>query len=172
MNRQQKQAVIADFKVKINGAKSVFIVDYKGLTVSQLQDFRKQLRSAGSTFKITKARLIKIAAQNYVDSDDFAKDLKGQIGLVFTDGEVSPVAGKIVDFAKDNETFKIISGVHESKILTKDEIVFFASLPTKDVLFARLAGALISPMAKLAYVLKEMGNAEGSKSAGEATAEN
>ena len=172
MNRQEKQAVIADFKDKMNGAKSVFIVDYKGLTVSQLQDFRKQLRSAGGTFKITKARLIKIAAQDYVDAEDFSKGLRGQIGLVFTDGEISPVAGKIVNFAKDNESFKVISGMHESKVLTRDEIVFFASMPTKDVLFARLAGALISPMAKLAWVLKEMSDAKESKSAGEATAEN
>ena len=62
--------------------------------------------------------------------------------------------------------------VIDQKVITKDEIIFYASMPTRDVLYARLAGALISPMAKLAWVLKEMSEAQKSKSAGESAAEN
>ncbi|HBS48371.1 TPA: 50S ribosomal protein L10 [Candidatus Dependentiae bacterium] len=154
MNRQQKQAAVGDFKEKLQHSKAVFIVDYKGLTVSQLQDLRKKLRATNSSFKITKARLMKIASEGCVNSDDFRSDLKGQIGLVFAQEDVPPVAGSIVNFAKDNESLRVIAGIFEDKFISKQEINFLAALPAKDVLYARLAGVLISPMAKLAYVLK------------------
>jgi len=157
MNRQQKEATVADFKERLNSSTAVFLVNYKGLNVSQLQDFRKQLKENQGLFKITKARLMKIATKDLEGYGEFEKQLKGQVGLVFALDEAPPVAKKIVTFSKKNESLELLSGLFESSLITKEEIVSLSSIPGKEELFARLAGALTSPLVNLSGVLKEVG---------------
>lgn len=157
MNRQQKEAVVVDFKERLNSSKTVFLVNYKGLSVNQLRNFRKQLRKTQGTFKVAKARLMKIAARDAAISSEFGDQFKGQVGLVFVSNEAPPVAKEIVNFAKENERLEVISGLFESNLITKEEVISLSSIPAKDLLFARLAGALMGPLVNLSGVLKEVG---------------
>ena len=156
MNRQQKEAIVQSFNSQLNEAKASFLVGYKGLTVAQLHDLRGQLRKVDGTFRVTKARLMKIAAQDIDGIDGFKDAFKDQVGLVFVNGEVPAVAKTLVKFAKGNEKLDIVSGFFESKTMTKDQVGYLASLPSKDVLLAQLAGTLQAPVRNFAVLLNQM----------------
>lgn len=156
MNRQQKETVIKDINSQFNGAKASFLVAYKGLSVAQLHDLRKQLHKVEGAFKVSKARLMKIAAKDIAGMDEYKNLFKNQIGLVFVKNEVPSVAKTIVEFEKNNEQFSIISGFFESKVMAKAEIETIASLPSRDVLLAILAGTIQAPIACLARALNKI----------------
>ncbi|MBU1007535.1 50S ribosomal protein L10 [Candidatus Dependentiae bacterium] len=153
MNRQQKEAVVADFKEMLSSAEATFLVRYRGLSVADMFSLRTALRGSGGKLKITKARLMKIATQGIDGIEPFKDDFKDQIGLVFALDQPSPVAKQLVEFAKGRDALQIVSGFFESKVLTKEEVEFFASIPSREVLLAQLAGTLQAPVASFASVL-------------------
>jgi len=110
MNRQEKELVVADVRQKFGSAQAAFLVNYKGLPVHLMQALRKQIREADGSFKVTKARLMKIAAQDIPGSQDFSLNFKDQVGLVFVNNEVTVVAKKVVEFAKEHDALKIVAG--------------------------------------------------------------
>ncbi len=156
MNRQQKEAAVTDFRSLFSGAKAAFLVGYKGLTVSQMQALRRDLRSVDSLLKITKARLMKIAAKDVEGIDGFVDQFKDQVGLVFSNNEVPPTAKKLVEFTKNGVPLTILAGFFESKVLSGNEIDFLASLPAKDVLLAQVVGTIQAPISGLARLLNMM----------------
>lgn len=153
MNRQQKEEIVADFKDMLSKAEASFVVNYRGLEVSDISGLRGMLRKNGGTLKVTKARLMKIAAEGIDGIEPFKENFKDQIGLVFAFEEVAPVAKCLVDFSKDHDALQIVSGFCESKMLSSQDVDFFASLPSRDVLIGQLAGALQAPITNLARVL-------------------
>lgn len=153
MNRQQKEAVVAEFKDLFSKSAASFVVNYRGLSVQDVSSLRGMLRESGGNLKVTKARLMKIAAEGIEGIDSFREDFKDQIGIVFALEDVPAVAKNLVEFSKDHKSLDIISGFFESKQMSKEEIAFFASLPSKDVLLAQLARGLMAPITNLARVL-------------------
>jgi len=153
MNRQQKEAVVDNFKNLFTNSKATFLVNYKGLSVSQMQTLRNNLRNAGGALKVTKARLMKIAANEIEGISEFKGNFKNQVGLVFVKNEVPDVAKQLVDFSKQDKTLKIVSGFFESKVLTKEEITFLASIPPRDVLLSQLVGTLQGPISSFVRLL-------------------
>jgi len=156
MNRQQKEAVVSDLKELFQNNQATFLVGYQGLTVAKLQTLRKDIRNFGGKFKVTKARLMRIAAEGTQNTEDFRKDFKNQVGLVFVKEEVPSVAKKLVDFAKENELLSVISGFFESRFISKKEIEGLAAIPPKDVLLAQLMGTLQAPTCALVRVLNAL----------------
>jgi len=167
MNRQQKEAIVEEFNNMFAQSKASFLVDYKGLSVQGMISLRKSLRERGGKLRVTKARLMKIAADGIDGIGDFKDTFKDQVGMIFVSEDVAPVAKVIVDFSKDNDSLKVVSGFFESKYLSEDQVKFLASLPPREVLVAQLAGTLQAPIsglarslnmlvAKLAYALKEV----------------
>ncbi len=156
MNRQQKETAIADFREMFSKAQATFLVNYTGVTVASMQSLRRGLRENNAIFKVTKARLMKIAANDIDGIEDFRENLKNQVGLIFALGEVTVVAKKLVDFSKGSERFKIVSGFFESKVITDGQIKSLASLPSREVLLGMVAGALQAPIAGFANVLRMM----------------
>ena len=156
MNRQQKEAVVTDFKKMFDQSQASFLVNYKGLNVKDLSSLRQSLRENGGKLKITKARLMKIAAGDAEGVDSFKESFKDQVGMVFASQEVPAVAKQLVSFAKDHAALEIVSCFFESKVLSGAEIEFLASLPSKDVMLGRLAGTLQAPIAGFARVLSSV----------------
>jgi len=156
MNRQQKEAVVSEFKDLLTTTKATFLVGYKGLTVKNLETLRRDLRGNGGVFKITKARLMKIAAQNIEGINNFQTNFKDQVGLVFVKDEVPTIAKTLVEFSKENEQLNVISAFFESKVMSKPEIDFLASLPTKEILLSQVVGSLQAPATRLARILHTM----------------
>lgn len=152
MNRQEKELVIKSLKNEFAQSNAAFLVGVKGLTVADLQKLRKDLRSNGGSLKITKARLMRIAAEND-GSQDLNPFFKDQVGLVFSKNEPSSVAKVLYNFSKTKEALKLIAGVVESQLYDKQLLAEFAQLPSKEVLLAQLCGTLKAPIVKLAVVL-------------------
>lgn len=153
MNRQQKEAAISEVKEMLTTANALFIVNYQGLSVKGMLALRKSLREKGGKLKVAKARLMKRAAEGIKGIDPFRDSFKEQVGIVFAFEEPSPVAKKLVDFAKDHELLKIVSGFYESGVLTREQVEAFAAIPSKEVLLGQLAGLLQSPVAGFARQL-------------------
>lgn len=157
MNRQQKEAAVANFKKLFIESQAAFLVKYQGLNVEQMQTLRKNLREINGTFKVTKARLMKVAAQDIVDEvggiSDFQENFHDQIGIAFTKADVSEFAKRLVKFSEANKVVEIILGLYESKLLTTHDIKTLASLPSKEVLIAMVARTLQEPIAQFARVL-------------------
>lgn len=153
MNRHEKELAVSEIKDLFSKSQAVFLVNYRGLTVSNIQSLRKNLRECGGKFKVAKARLMKIATKDVANIDDFKLNLKDQIGLIFVPNEAFSVAKRIVDFSKENQSLKLLSGVFESKVLSLAEISVIASLPPKDVLLSIVIGTIQAPMSALARVV-------------------
>ena len=156
MNREQKAAVVASLKDSFAQSNASFIVKYPGMTVEQLQKLRNDLRSQGATLKVTKARLMKVAAQDNPDGEVMLPYYKDQIGLVFANQEAPSVAKVLKDFAKENEALTVIAGSLDQALLTESDVLKIASLPSKEILLAQVCGTLNAPITGLARALTMM----------------
>jgi len=158
MNRQEKEKVVTVFSDLFKQTKATFLINYRGLDVQLMQDLRKSLREEESVLKVTKARLMKLAAQNVKQDVEgvelFQEDFKEQVGLVFAKNDVPPVAKKLVDFAKENEQLSVLTALFESKVMSREEVLVLASLPSRDVLLATLVMAMQGPVMQLARSLQ------------------
>lgn len=153
MNRQQKEVVVQDFKKLLTESKATFLVGYRGLTVAQIQDLRRRLRDKDAILKITKARLMKIAAEGIEGIDSFAQQFENQVGLVFAKDEVPAVAKQLVEYFKKEGFLDIKSGFFESRVLEKQKVDFLASIPPRDILLAQVVGTVQAPLSGLARLL-------------------
>ncbi len=153
---EQKKQVVSDITEKLRNAKSVVLVEYKGLTVEKVTELRNKCRESGVEYKVYKNTLMRLAFEE-LGYKDITTSLEGPnaIAMSFED-EVS--AAKITnDFAKtSNDTLVIKAGIAEGKIMNADEIKALASVPSRDILLAQLAGVLQGNIRNLAYLLDQV----------------
>jgi large subunit ribosomal protein L10 len=153
MNRQQKADVIATLKGNFEQSSASFIVGFQGLTVAQLQKLRGNLRKNGGSLKVTKARLMKRAAEGIQGAETLVPHFKNQIGIVFTSGETPAVAKVLHDFSKENQALTVIAGYLDAEFLDSNSVVRIASLPSREVLLAQVCGTIKAPLANSVNVL-------------------
>ncbi len=153
MNRQQKEHEVGELKQLLHDAKATFLVQYQGLNVPQVFALRSKLRGDNGVFRVSKARLMKIAANDSFN-ESFMSQFKGQVALVFALEDVPAVAKKIVEFSKEHDALKVVSGYFESKALSRDEVIYLASIPSREVLLAQLCGVMQAPLVGFARVLQ------------------
>lgn len=160
MNRQEKQSVIESLKQDFAQSKGSFLVAVQGMTVSQIQNLRKGLREQGGTLKIAKNTLMKIATQDNTEAKELAPYFKEQVGIVFYAQESTSVAKVLHTTAQGNEKLKLVAGIVDARLVDKNTIVMLASLPSKEVLIARICGALKAPASRIAYVMQQRSQEE------------
>lgn len=143
----QKSSLVSELQELLKNAKSVAVVDYKGLKVTQATELRRLIRQAGGHIVVTKNTLFKIA----VGQTDLKLD--GPSAFVFSNTDEVSAIKVVADFAKKNNlpTFKM--GILEGKNLSAAEITQLASLPDKPTLIAKTVTGLKSPIFKLVYNL-------------------
>lgn len=156
MNREEKSQEISALKQQFTDSPGSIIVGYKGLSVNQLQKLRRGIRQNGGNFKVAKARLMRIAAENIESAQPLLPYFKDQVGIVFYEGQVPSVLKFLHTFSKENESFKLVAGSLESKLVEAPVLVQLANLPAREVLLARLCGVLKAPISKLAFVLQQI----------------
>lgn len=149
MNRQQKEDVVKQLKDDFCGSQALFVVDYRGLSVTQMQGLRKELRAKGGSLKVAKIRLMKRAAADQDSAELLIPYLKDQLALVFSKEEAPAVAKVLYDFSKDNEQLRLIAGTLDSELLTQEQITTIAKLPSREILLASVLGSLEAPTAQL-----------------------
>jgi large subunit ribosomal protein L10 len=125
------------------------LTEYRGLTVAQLSELRGSLKG-NATFTVTKNTLAKVAATNAGVGDQVSQLLSGPSAIAFVDGDVAQAAKGLLDFAKANPLLVIKGGVLDGKALTAAEVGKLADLEPRDVLLAKLAGAMKASMANAA----------------------
>ena len=149
MANAEKTAVIDELTGKFNESSGAVLTEYRGLTVAQLSELRGNLRG-NATFTVTKNTLAKVAATNAGVGDAIAPMLIGPSAIAFVEGDVAQAAKGLLDFAKANPLLVIKGGVLDGKALTAAEIGKLADLEPRDVLLAKLAGAMKASMSNAA----------------------
>jgi large subunit ribosomal protein L10 len=150
---EQKQHIVDEITTKLNASVSTIIVDYRGLSVAELTELRKQLREAGVEFKVYKNSMTRRAA-------DAAKlaglnaSLTGPNAIAFSTEDVIAPAKILNDFAKKHEALELKAGVIEGNIATVDEIQALAAIPSREGLLSMLLSVLQAPIRNLALVTK------------------
>ena len=150
---ETKQQVVTEIADKLRASKSTIVVDYRGLTVSEATELRKQLREAGVEFKVYKNSLTRRAAES-AEMAELNEFLTGQNAIAFSNEDVVAPAKVLNDFAKDHEALEIKAGVIEGKLVTLDEVKAIATLPSREGLLSMLLSVLQAPIRNLALATK------------------
>ncbi|MEW6456223.1 MAG: 50S ribosomal protein L10 [Acidobacteriota bacterium] len=146
MNRAQKEIVVNKIKEKFSASKSVFFIDFKGLSVKKMSGMRRKFKENSSELKIVRNRLTKIALKNYYDDIIDTNVLRETTGLIFSyEDEVSP-AKLLIDFKKDNKNLKIKGALIEGKFFNSEEVDAISNLPPRNLLKAQLFSYIIYPL--------------------------
>ncbi len=158
ITRKKKEQLVASYVDKLSRSKAIFLTDYRGLTVSDMEALRARVREVGGGYSIVKNTLIARALQSAGMS--LPEDLlKGPIAIGFAYEEVPPVAKALTDFAKETGILQVKGGLVEDKVLTPREVISLANLPPREVVLAQLLGLIQQPGNRVAGVI----NAAGSK---------
>ena len=163
-----KQPIVKEIAEHLDGATAAVLVDYRGLTVDQDTQLRKQMREAGIVYKVYKNRMIKIAIQDTVFAE-LEKDLDGPTAIAIAKDDATAPARIISKFAKTSENLQFKSGVVEGTYFDAAGISAVANIPGREELLSRLLGSLQSPITNLARVLNQI--AENGGAPAEAAAE-
>ena len=152
----EKQAAVAALTEKIQNSGAGVIVDYKGITVAQDTELRKQFREAGVEYSVVKNTLTNFATKNC--GYDFSEVLNGTTAMASTTGDPIAPARIVCDFAKKNKlkTLAIKGGVVEGSVLSADQLNGFGELPSKNALVASVLGTFLAPISSLAFVLDQI----------------
>ena len=155
MNKTQKQELIADWRNQWEQAGLVVIVRQIGLTVSEMTDLRRKMRTENASFRIVKNTLAKRAISG-TGLEDLASSFTGPIGVAFSKDPIA--AAKVVEkFASTNDKVKILAGYMNGQILNESNVKSLAKLPSLDEQRSILIGILNAPATKIARLLKEPG---------------
>lgn len=146
-----KKAVVAEIADKMKEAQSTVVVEYRGLTVAEVTQLRRDLRAEGVDFKVYKNSLAQRAAQD-AGAADLVKDLVGPNAIAFGTDAVAP-ARVLAKFAKTHEALVLKSGIVEGKVVPTETIQKLSSLPNREGMISMFMGCLQSPVRKFACAL-------------------
>ena len=155
MARADKVTAVAELTGRLRNSDSVVLTEYRGLTVSQLSQLRGSL-GEHATFSVVKNTLTKIAISEAGLEAELASLLTGPSAIAFVEGDVVEAAKGLRDFSKDNPALVIKGGVLDGKAITPDEITRIADLEPREVLLAKLAGAMTASMSRAAAVFNAL----------------
>ena len=154
MARADKQAAVAEIAEEFSGSVGAVLTEYRGLTVKELKDLRRSL-GANADYAVVKNTLAKIAAKN-VGIESFDDLLTGPTAIAFIKGDVVEAAKGLRDFAKANPNLVIKGGVYEGKALDAAEVAKLADLESREVLLAKMAGAMTASLSQALYVFNAL----------------
>ena len=147
---EDKKAIVAELKETLNEAQLTAVIDFKGLTVSEISDLRNRLRSAGATCKVTKNTLMRIAVDGDQNWQPLTEFLSDSSAFLLVKDDISGAIKAYQDFQKATKKTQLRGGVMEGQALREADIKAITELPSKEELMARLAGALNAVPTRLA----------------------
>ncbi len=154
MARPEKVEQVELLTEKLQKAKAAVLTDYRGLTVSQLQDLRGRLRAQDVEYRVVKNTLARRAAVE-AGHEDFQELLSGPVAIAFGYGELSVPAKLLGEFARQTRLrHDVVGGLIEGRVMRADEVRQIADLPPRDVLLAQLLAAVQSPMSQLVATIQ------------------
>lgn len=158
----EKQAIVAELTEKFQNASSGVLVDYKGITVAEDTALRAECRKNDLDYAVIKNTLLRFAANN-VGMSELDEVLNGTTSLALSAGDPIAPMRVINNFAKkfNGSKFIIKAGFMDGKVISLDEVMALAELPSKEVLQAQVLGTMLAPITSLAIVLKAIAEKDG-----------
>ena len=151
MNKEQKKNYISEMEAHLQNNEAVMVTHYQGLTMSQLDELRSQMREHGIKFTITKNRITKIALEK-TKCKELSNLFTGATAVAFSDDAI--ISARILSkFAKTNESLKLLGGIMGNEVLDQAAVQNVANLPTLDEARANIVGILATPASKLVSIL-------------------
>lgn len=163
-NRQIKEAKVAEIREKLEKAQAIVLADYQGLTVEEDTALRKTLREAGVEYKVYKNNLVTLAAKE-LGIEGLDSYLEGPVSIAFGYEDATAPARVLHAFAKDHKKLELKAGMVEGTLYNKEEVEKLATIPSKEVLIAKLLGSFKAPLSNLAYLLNAIKEKKESESA-------
>jgi len=156
MDRQDKENMVNGLRSRFTKATTTVVAEYKGLTVAELNQLRRDLREVAGEYYIAKNTLVEIALEGspYLLLKDL---LSGQNGLVLGYGDPVSLAKTVMRYAKEHEKFIVKGGVSDGQFLSSASVEIISQLPSQEILRAQLLGALTQPASQLVSLLSESG---------------
>ena len=155
----KKAAIVDEVTEKFSAAASAVIVDYRGLTVEQVTELRKQLRDANVEMKVIKNSILVRAAEK-AGLNGLEEVFSGPTAVEFSNEDVVAPAKIIDEFAKTADKLEIKGGIIEGKVASIEEITALAKLPNRDGLLSMLLSVLQAPVRNVAYAVKAVAEKE------------
>ena len=151
----QKIKEVDELAEKINKAKVVLLTDYRGINVEDVTGIRAKLRGVNTEYRVIKNNITRRALDKcgFEGLDDL---LEGPTAVILGYDDYLDASKIIYEYAKDNENYKIKGGIIEGKVVSTEEIITLAKLPSRETLIAQLAGALLGNVTKLAVALDQV----------------
>ena len=151
MARPDKAAAVEELKEAFTSSNAAVLTEYRGITVKGLQQLRRSL-GGDASYAVAKNTLTQIAAKE-AGIEGLDEQLTGPTAIAFIHGDVATVAKGLRDFAKDNPHLVIKGGVMDGRVLNADEVKKLADLESREVLLAKIAGAMQANLSKAVYLI-------------------
>lgn len=155
-----KKPIVEEISANIKDAQSVVLVDYRGLTVEQDTNLRKQLREAGITYKVYKNTMMNFAFKG-TDFESLTSYLEGPSAIAISTTDATAPARVLCKFAKEASKLEIKGGVVEGAVYDAAGIAEIAKVPSREELLSRLLGSMQSPVANFARVMNQLAEKGG-----------
>ncbi len=152
LSREEKVERVAQYTEQLEESQGIILVDYRGLTVDEMEKIRNDMRPMASQFQVVKNRLLNLALKerNMSLPDDW---LSGPTAVSFCRDEVPPVAKALVEAGKETESLALKGGWMNESLLSADQVKSIAELPSREVLLAQALGAINGPGRQVAGVI-------------------
>lgn len=165
-----KQPVVQEISRNIEGAQSIVLVDYRGLTVEQDTQLRKELRAAGITYKVYKNTMMNFAFKG-TDFEALAPYLEGPSAVAISTTDATAPARIICKFAKTADKLEVKGGVVEGVAYDAAGIANIATIPSREELLSKLLGSMQSPITNFARVMNQLAEKGGASESAAPAAE-
>ena len=152
---KQKEEEVKKLAEKMKQSSLILLADYRGINVADVTELRKKLREVNGNYSVIKNNIIRRALREcgIEGLDDF---LIGPTAVITTEESYLDSLKAVYEYAKNNDFYKIKAGVIDGKVVSSDELIALAKLPSREVLIAQLAGALLGNISKLAVALDQV----------------
>ncbi|MBQ3415060.1 MAG: 50S ribosomal protein L10 [Clostridia bacterium] len=151
----QKKEEVSNLATKIKEAKLVLLTDYRGISVESVTSLRKDLRNTNAEYRVIKNNITRRALAE-AGIEGLEDKLVGPTAVIMSNEDYLEPAKAIYEFTKNNDFYKIKGGVIEGKVMTAEEIITLAKLPSREALLSMLAGALLGNISKFAVALDQV----------------
>ena len=154
-----KKPIVDQISEELNGAKAAVLVDYRGITVEQDTELRKQLREAGVVYKVYKNTMINFAVKG-TEFEELSKHLEGPTAIAISKEDATAPARILYNFAKNAPKLELKAGVVDGTYYDEKGIQVIATIPSREELLSKLLGSMQSPITNFARVIKQIAEKE------------
>ncbi|MBX5436899.1 MAG: 50S ribosomal protein L10 [Alicyclobacillaceae bacterium] len=164
VQREAKAQVVQEVAERLTGSAAAVVTDYRGLNVAEVTELRKRLREAGVEYRVVKNTLCRLAVdriKEQVDLEPLKAYLTGPTAIAFSKDDPVAPAKILNDFARTYKALELKGGVVEGRVVSAQDVVNLASLPSREGLLAMLLSVLQAPIRNFAYAVKQVAEQKG-----------